>query len=374
MQRELGASWNEVTRVITIYLTGAVLALLPAGFIGRSIGFGRTFIVGSFGAALSVSICGLVDTLQAIWVSRLGQGIGIGFMVSAGYTLIPMWLPKDRWGWGYGVISQGAGLGMILGLPAGGLVAHFFPWRWIFLIQIPLLAGLALFGLWTIPHDPEAAFAPKRQPLKDLWPSLFNIRSFRYSLFSLLAFHAILSGMRYLAPFFMESVQGLSSIQSSVVMLLYALGFVISARMAGPASDRIGSQGLLKMSFSMAFLGCLIFVSSQSILTTATILLLFGISTGLFSPSNNRLLMLEVPPEAIQSVGAVLPIALNLGVLSGIMTYQSLFEWIAGHKEITIQLGPMTVEGVLLPYAALYAASGGLCLALIMVHRGGPIR
>jgi MFS family permease len=371
MQRELGASWNEVTRVVTIYLAGAILALIPAGFIGRSIGFGRTFILGSFVAALSVSVCGLVDTLHAVWALRLFQGIGIGFMVSSGYTLIPMWLPRDRWGWGYGVISQGAGLGMILGLPAGGLVAHFFQWRWIFLIQIPLLAGLALFSLLTVPRDPKAGWETKPQPSKDLWAFFFKVRSFRYALFSLLVFHGVLSGMRYLLPFFMESVQGMSSIQSSLVMVLYALGFVISARMAGRASDRIGSKGLLQMAYSLAFLGCIVFIGTQSTLTTAIILLLFGISTGLFSPSNNRLLMLEVPPEAIQTVSSVLPIALNLGVLSGIVAYQTLFEWIAGHKEIAVQLGPMTVESALLPYAVLYAASGGLCLALMMVHRQG---
>lgn len=372
MQREWGASQGEVARVVTFYLVGTMMSLFPAGWVGRAIGFGRTFILGTLIAFAAVSVCGLLDSLRLVWVARWLQGVGIGLMVSSGYLLIPMWVEKTRWGFGFAAISQGAGLGMVLGLPAGGLVAHFLSWRWLFFCQIPLILGIILLGVRSLPPD-CLTFLQEADGARPLRGSLFKSKGFLYALMALFVFHATSSGVRFLVPFYVESVQGMGSLGSSLVMLPYALAFVLSARFAGKASDRYGSGPLLSFSYGISILGLLIFVSSSgwsSLGSVVTMVVMLGVSTGVFSPSNNRQLMSEVPVTRVLDMGPVLPLAINLGTWFGIVLFQDLFQWAAlggGAKVVPEVLGSLDPGGAV-PYLWCSSIAGLFFLGLLGIH------
>lgn len=98
-------------------------------------------------------------------------------MVSSGYTLIPLWLESAHLGWGYSVISQGAGLGMVLGLPLGGLLAQTLDWRWVFLAQLPLLLSLCLFARCVLPPDEESS-AASAPAFRKVWALLRQVPMF----------------------------------------------------------------------------------------------------------------------------------------------------------------------------------------------------
>jgi len=330
MQRELMVDGNAIGQVITIYLLGAIIALLPGGALGRRIGFARLFWMACLVAAVGTLACGVATSLSALWLSRLLQGIGIGLMVSSGYTLIPLWLETAHLGWGYGVISQGAGLGMVLGLPLGGLVAQFFEWRWVFLAQLPMLVGLCVFARSVLPPDVErkALVGPG---FKLVWSALQQVPLYFYGLGLLFAFQCILGGARYLLPFYLESVQQMTTVESSLSMLLYALMMIASAYVAGRHADRYGSNGVMLLALMIAAASSVLFAwfqNSRDVLWVFVLIGTLGAATGLFSSPNNRQIMSQVPKAVVTQAAAVLPVALNLGVMTGVFVCQAIFqEW-----------------------------------------------
>lgn len=356
MQRELGVSGAEIAQVITIYLVGAILALLPGGALGRRFGFYKVFIVACVIATAGTVLSGCASTISALCWFRWVQGVGIGLMVSAGYTLIPMWLERNHLGWGYGLISQGAGLGMILGLPTGALVADFTAWRWVFLVQAPIFAALLVFAICVLPAD--TAEGKSNIPLKLTLSRLLRFDMFIYCLLTLFLFQLVLGGVRYLAPFYIETMLHMSPLQSSLFMLVYAIGFVLSSSMAGPASDQYGSGKLLQFAYICAGMGCLLFAASllEGSIDAILLLLFLGIATGLFSAPNNRWMMSVIPSDLVQEVGSLLPVALNLGVASGIYLFQYAFFQLEHSR---------TQHGA---YVLMYAYAGIAFLTLLLMH------
>lgn len=356
MQRELGVSGPVIAQVITIYLLGAVLALLPGGALGRRFGFSRVFIAACVSATSGTLLCGYAGSLSVLWWFRLVQGIGIGLMVSAGYTLIPMWLERHHIGWGYGIVSQGAGLGMILGLPIGGLVAHYLDWRWVFLAQVPFFAALAVFAICTLPAD--TIRKSSANSLKATLARVLRIELFVYCLLMLFLFQLVLGGARYLVPFYLEKMLHMSSLQSSLLMLIYALGFVLSSSVAGRGSDRFGSGKLVQISYMIAGGGCFLFAVclSEGSLAVVLLLLFLGFAMGLFSAPNNRWMMNSVPKNLVQDVGSMLPVALNMGVVLGVTLFQQIFYHLSLSKNLSES------------YFVMYSSAGVAFLLLLFLH------
>ncbi|MEN9902633.1 MAG: hypothetical protein RL651_1297 [Pseudomonadota bacterium] len=336
MQRELMVDDKAISQVVTTYLLGAVMALFPGGALGCRVGFSRLFWIACLIATLGTLVCGISTSLPMLWMSRLLQGLGIGLMVSSGYTLIPLWVEAEHLGWGYSVISQGAGLGMVFGLPLGGLVAQFLEWHWVFLAQLPLLLGLCVFSRCVLPSDAErkAAVGPG---FREVWALLRQVPVFFYGLALLFLFQCVLGGTRYLLPFYLENMQQMSAVESSMSMLLYALMMMISAYISGRYSDHYGSNGMVLFALVLATVSSLLFAwlqSSGAVLWVFMLIGSLGAATGFFASPNSRQIMCKVPRAAVGQTAALLPIALNLGVMIGVFLFQAILQVCAGYDVI----------------------------------------
>ena len=142
MAREMGASSTEISFVVMAYLLAATLTFLPAGRMGVRYGLRTVFLFGTLLSCLGTLMSGLSTHLPMLWTSRFIQGVGMGALVAVSYAMIPAWIEQKRLGWGYGMLSFGAGMGMIAGLPVGGILSHYFVWQWIFLATIPIFVLL----------------------------------------------------------------------------------------------------------------------------------------------------------------------------------------------------------------------------------------
>jgi len=366
MQRELGCTAEDIALVMTLYLLGAVLTLLPAGALGRRLGFARTFVAGCallFGATV---LCGLAGSLQVLLVCRALQGASVALMVSAGYTLIPLWLDERHLGWGFSMVSLGAAVGMVAGLPVGGLVAHHMDWPWVFLLQAPLMLGVLLFALHALPADPQRDKATR--PWRDTLLGLAGSRLFVYCLFTLFAFQLLAGGARYLAPFYLESVLRLTSAESGLWMLLLALGVALASFVAGRSSDRYGSGAFLLSAYLTAAAGCLLFATRPQGSSAAALILLvaLGVAAGLFSSPNNRLMMTGVPREFERDVGSLLAVSLNTGTMARVFVFDRAVHALAPLQEN----GERTATAVDLfaAYPTVYLVAGASFLFMACLH------
>lgn len=383
MARELHATSTEISFVLIAYLIAATFSFIPAGHLGHRHGIGRVFIIGCMIASLGTLASGLSANLPLLCLSRLLQGVGTGTMVATAYAMIPFWVNQHRVGWAYGMLSLGAGVGMLTGVPVGGLISHYLHWHWIFLGTLPVFLVLLWFGYRHLPRAHHTHEDTSNQSTMNwltlalsslliasvvlslslgselgwrsplilalfivsiaigllLWwrgrnghglfnQALLQSPGFLIALLALFIFQFVNGGVRFLMPFYSELGLGLSVLGSSALLLLFPLSLSPTAVWAGRLTDRIGSEPLVAVSLFSSALLCAIFaalVSQQQVWIFAIFILIFGFLTALFSPANNRRIMQAAPRSCQSEASALLPVALNLGGLLGISVFDTIF-------------------------------------------------
>lgn len=122
----------------TAYLLTSTLATLLCGGLAACCGHKRVFACGIVIFGLSSACCALSASLEMLALWRALQGIG-GGLIEAGVfiTVADLFEPRIR-GKYMGLITSMYGLASVIGPLAGGMVADFMGWHWIFLLNLPV--------------------------------------------------------------------------------------------------------------------------------------------------------------------------------------------------------------------------------------------
>jgi len=101
----------------------------------------------SIGLFLAGSVCaGISQNMIQLIFSRVLQGIGAGGSFALVYiVLADISAPEER-GKMMSVASFVWGLASVLGPTLGGVIVNYFPWRWIFFLNLPV-GGISLLGI-----------------------------------------------------------------------------------------------------------------------------------------------------------------------------------------------------------------------------------
>ena len=386
MARELDTSSTAISFVLITYLLGASIVFVPAGHLGYRYGLRTIFLFGCAFACIGTLASGLSSSLSMLCVSRFIQGTGMGAIVATSYAMVPAWVSKTRLGWGYGMLSLGAGLGMIAGLPVGGLIAYYLSWHWIFLATVPIFVLLIGVANKYLPrHRTSCAVDSQVDHRQDLdwlsivifsifiitlilsislgaelgWTSVFILslaiinvlfaglmifrlvkhtldhsdsllrcQGFVAGLVVLFLFQFVSAGLRFLMPFHLEISFGFSVLVSSYLLLMFPLSFAPTGVWSGRLADRVGSWPIVTSSIGLCILICAIYagwVEQKIVWMFCGFMIIFGIASALFSPANNRLIMLNVPQKFVAQASALLPVALNVGSMLGVSVFETLF-------------------------------------------------
>lgn len=327
MAREMHASSTEISFVVMAYLLAATVTFLPAGRLGQRYGLRTVFLYGALLACVGTLMSGLSTHLPMLWLGRFSQGVGMGALVAVSYAMLPAWIEQKRLGWAYGMLSLGAGIGMIVGLPVGGLLSHYFVWQWIFISTIPILLLLFVIAYRYLPKNKSNQPSIAQHSALG-WKALFQQQGFFLALLTLFLFQFVSSGVRFLMPFYLELSMGLSAVMSGVFMLIFPLSFAPTGVWAGHLADQIGSRALVLFALGMGALSCALYMGvldQRNIWFFCVFMLSFGIVCALFTPPNNRLIMTSLPEIQRGEASALLPVALNMGSLLGIGFFETIF-------------------------------------------------
>ncbi|HLM03762.1 MAG TPA: MFS transporter [Blastococcus sp.] len=149
--RDLQAGVVGVQWVVTGYLLTAASLLLLSGALIDHFGRRRVLVAGLSVMLAASLLCAVAPTTGTLIAARLVQGAGGALVVPSSLALLNGTLRVADRARGIGVWAGLATLGMTVGPYAGGWLVDQASWRYLFLLNFPLV----LAALWVLRHVPE---------------------------------------------------------------------------------------------------------------------------------------------------------------------------------------------------------------------------
>jgi len=145
---DLGVNTADIDRYIWVvngYLIAYVVAIPLVGRLSDLVGRQPAFFACLAIFAAGSILCGSAGTLDSLILGRTLQGLGGGGLLPVTIALAGDVLPRHLRLAGIGLVSAVDTLGWVIGPTWGAVVVGFLPsidqaWRWVFWINLPLLA------------------------------------------------------------------------------------------------------------------------------------------------------------------------------------------------------------------------------------------
>ncbi|MFI1123908.1 MFS transporter [Streptomyces hygroscopicus] len=144
------ASTAELSWVLNAYTIVLAALLVPAGRLADAIGGRRSFLTGIALFGLASVACGAAPDLGTLIAARVVQGAAAAVLVPTSLSLALPAFPERERATAVGVWTAVSAVAASSGPVAGGLLAAS-DWRWIFLINPPVVLMAWAAGLRLLP-------------------------------------------------------------------------------------------------------------------------------------------------------------------------------------------------------------------------------
>ena len=139
IQRALGGGLAAQQWVANAYLLTLGSLILIGGSLGDLFGERRVFELGVAGFGLASALCALAPTIGALIAARALQGIAGALLTPSALAVIVNTFPESERGPAIGSWTAWGGIATVAGPLAGGELLAVASWRWIFIINLPLV-------------------------------------------------------------------------------------------------------------------------------------------------------------------------------------------------------------------------------------------
>ena len=379
--------------------------LVSMGSLGDRVGHRKLLLVGSLGFAIVSVLTAYSETAPQLIAGRACMGIFGAMLMPSTLALIrSVFEDREERRFAVAIWATTLTVGSALGPLVGGVLLGFFSWGAIFLLAVPVLVPLLVFGPLLLPEserdasgtlDPVsilqsmvalgaivygikhiasdglgwtvlAAFAlgtvtgwmfVRRQlslpvPLMDL--SLFRSGTFSGSVAINLMSLAFLVGFVFFTTQFLQIVLQLSPLSASLALIPGQVMAVVVGMAIVPVAQRLQVHVLIPI--LMAFAGAAFLLvacmgSSLSVLVVAFALLNIGV--GAIATVSNDVILSAAPPAKAGAASAISETAYEVGVvlgttvLGGVVTayYRDALQLPEFMSEVQITLASETLSG-----------------------------
>ncbi len=138
--RELGASFAQLQWIVDGYLLSLSSLILIGGSLGDILGRKRIYYIGLIGFGITSLLCGLAPNIEFLIGIRVVQGIFGAMLVPGGLAIVNTNFPAELRGKAIGTWTAWSSITTAIGPPLGGWIVDNASWRWIFFINVPLIA------------------------------------------------------------------------------------------------------------------------------------------------------------------------------------------------------------------------------------------
>jgi EmrB/QacA subfamily drug resistance transporter len=155
IQDDLGFSQSSLAWVVNAYLIAFGGLLLLSGRLGDLLGQRRIFLIGLAIFTAASLLCAVSQTQGMLIAARFVQGAGGAIASAVILGMIVTMFPEPReQAKAIGVYSFVASAGASIGLLAGGLLTEAINWHWIFFVNVPIGAAIALLAVRLVEARP----------------------------------------------------------------------------------------------------------------------------------------------------------------------------------------------------------------------------
>ena len=161
IQRELDASPAALEMVVASYAIAYAALLVLGGRLGDTYGRRRLFLWGAVAFGVTSLACGLAPGVWWLVLARLAQGAASALMFPQVLATIHATTVGARRSRAIGLFGSVGGISMVLGQVLGGVLVSAdvagTGWRSVFLVNVPVVALVLLFGGRLVPDSRSAA-------------------------------------------------------------------------------------------------------------------------------------------------------------------------------------------------------------------------
>ena len=345
----LHASFSDIQWVIDAYALTLASLLLTTGSLADLLGRKLVFTIGLGLFALTSLLCALAPSALFLILARGGQGIGGAIMFSTSLALLAQEFHGRERGTAFGIWGATTGAAVAIGPLLGGALTDTLGWQSIFFINVPIGVGAAALTLALIRGDTlgwgsttiVSLFAGSAVLLGLFVVSqmvqenaMFDVSLFRKPTFTgagvvAFAVSASMFAMFLYLTLFLQTILGLSPLQTGLRFLPTTLVMFVAATVSGNLTERVPVRLLL--SAGLAFVGGgLLLMSGLNASSGWTALLagfiVAGAGVGLINPPLASTAIGVVPPERSGMASGINSTFRQVGIATGIAALGAIFE------------------------------------------------
>lgn len=158
--RSLHADFSDIEWIVSAYMLAFASLLLPAGSLADRFGRKRMMLLGLGLFAVASLGCGLAWSAAVLQLARAAKGVGAAMLLTSALAVIGhlFHTEKDRTH-AWAVWGACMGVSMTVAPLLGGVITQLLGWRWIFLLNLPVCACLALLVYRQVSESRDAGAA-----------------------------------------------------------------------------------------------------------------------------------------------------------------------------------------------------------------------
>ncbi|MDI3329020.1 MAG: DHA2 family efflux MFS transporter permease subunit [Alicyclobacillaceae bacterium] len=286
-----GASTDEIQWVLTGFMLASGIVVPVSGYVGDRYGYKKSYIGSILVFVVASLLCAFAWNTESLIAFRVIQGLGGGLLMPLSMSIVYKVVPRHQIGLALGIWGIAAMVAPAVGPTLSGYLIEYFSWRLLFLLNVPvgvLAVICALFLLRETETDQSLAFDRLGFVLSTVglgalllalskghtegWTSQYIVNLFVISFFALALLVWVETGRRepllditllknpvflistitsslvmiglyggiFLTPLYLQNIQGLSAVQTGLLLMPQALAMALMMPLAGRLFDKIG--------------------------------------------------------------------------------------------------------------------------------------